>query len=370
MQPPPESHTYHEIISQGQVWKATLESFPAQFGAITEWAEQTRPVWRAQTSRPAGSHKVKGLGEEALIVGCGSTYYLALSVASFWRLLTGQPARALPASEVWLFPEYSLTAQPTMLLAISRSGETTETLKALEVFRERSTGVCLAITCYPQSTLVRLANHHLVAADAQEQSVAQTRSFSSMFLLALAAACRLGGRQDLLDQFAALPMAFGRLLEKYETLARGLAENPRVERVVYLGSGVNYGLACEAMLKMKELSLTPCEAYHFMEFRHGPKSVVDPGTLVVGIFSAAAHPLEAQVLQEMRQLGASTLAVAESGLRLPADYIVELHCGLNELVCRVLALPFLQLLAFYRARHKGLNPDHPANLEAVVRLQV
>lgn len=358
---PHESHTYREIISQGQSWKSTLESLPSQWGAISDWEECTQPVSQREA-------RVRGLGEEALIIGCGSTYYLSLSVASFWRSIVGQPARALPASEVWLFPESSLTVKPMTMLAISRSGETTETLRALEVFRSHSFGECLAITCYPQSSLARLADRLLVAVDAHEESIAQTRSFSTMFLLALAVACRLGGRQDLLDQMSALPAAFARLLEKYETLARGIAAINRFERMVFLGSGVNYGLACEAMLKMKELSLTPSEAFHFMEFRHGPISVVGPGTLVLGIISASASQAEAQVLQEVQKLGATTLAVVENGFGVTADYTVELHSGLAEPVSRILTLPVLQLVAFYRALHKGLDPDRPAHLEAVVRL--
>lgn len=350
----PESHTYREIMSQGQTWQAVLDALPEQLEAISNWVEH--PASMSLSSK------------EMLVIGCGSTYYLSLSVASFWRMLTRQPARALPASEIWLFPEFSLPEQPSRLLAISRSGETTETLKALEVFQSRSLGESLAITCYPQSSLARLADRCMVATAAQEQSIAQTRSFSSMFLLAQAAAYRLGGRPDLLDQLAALPGLFNPLVEKYEVLARQLAEDTRLERMVFLGSGMNYGLACEAMLKMKEMSLTPSEAFHFMEFRHGPKSVVGPGTLIIGLISASARQAEVQVLAEMRALGATILAVAESGADLAADYCIELNSGLDDLANRILALPALQLLGYYRALVKGLDPDHPTNLEAVVRL--
>lgn len=350
----PESHTYREIMSQGQTWRAVLESLPVQIEAVSSWAKHP-------ASMSSGS-------EEVLVIGCGSTYYLSLSAAAFWRRLVRQPARALPASEIWLFPEFCLLQQPSRLLVISRSGETTETLKALEVFRSRSLGESLAITCYPQSSLARLADRCLAVTAAQEQSVAQTRSFSSMFLLAQAVACHLGGRLDLLDQLAALSSLFDSLVEKYEALARQLAEDLRLERVVFLGSGMNYGLACEAMLKMKEMSLTPSEAFHFMEFRHGPKSVVGPGTLIIGLISASARQAEAQVLSEMRTLGATILAVAESGSDLAADYCIELNSGLDDLANRILVLPALQLLGYYRALEKGLDPDHPTNLEAVVRL--
>jgi glucosamine--fructose-6-phosphate aminotransferase (isomerizing) len=105
-----------------------------------------------------------------------------------------------------------------------------------------------------------------------------------------------------------------------------------------------------------------------MEFRHGPKSVVDPGTLIVGLVSEGARTQEALVLGEMRQLGATVLALAETGNGLPADYLVELRSGLDDLVARILTLPVLQLLAYYRALSRGLDPDRPTNLDAVVKL--
>lgn len=349
-----DSYTFQEIMSQSEAWSATLQAAKSQFNQIADFTERTRPV-----SRP---------GPLALFTGCGSTYYLSLSAAYLWSRLVGMPSRALPASEIWLFPEYTIPSQPTLLIAVSRSGETTETVKALNVFQQHGGKECLAITCYPESSLARQANRMLVTQGAQEQSIAQTRSFSSMFLLIQAAACRAGGRIDLLNQLSSLPQAFDRLVTAYLPLAKGLAENPKFERIIFLGSGVNYGLACEAMLKMKEMSLTPAEAFHFMEFRHGPKSVVARGTLIVGLVSEGAREQEALVLREVRGLGAAVLAVAEHGAGLPADYLVEMHSGLDDLTSHILALPMLQLLAYYRAVARGLDPDRPTNLDAVVKL--
>jgi glucosamine--fructose-6-phosphate aminotransferase (isomerizing) len=345
-----DGYTYQEIMSQGQVWAATLQTGNAQFDSIAELVERS------------------GSGSQAIFAGCGSTYYLSLSAAYMWTRLVGMPSRALPASEIWLFPDYTLPNQSALLVAVSRSGETTETVKAQDGFLQSDRGNCLAVTCYPESTLARKANHLLVAKDAQERSIAQTRSFSSMFLLILAAACRAGGYEDVLQQMSALPQAFERITAGYHTLAKRLAENPKFERIIYLGSGANYGLACEAMLKMKEMSLASAEAFHFMEFRHGPKSVVAPGTLIVGLVSETAREQEALVLREMRELGATVVAVADSGDGIPSDYVVELRSGLDELVSRILALPVLQLMAYYRALSRGLNPDKPTHLDAVVKL--
>ena len=105
-----------------------------------------------------------------------------------------------------------------------------------------------------------------------------------------------------------------------------------------------------------------------MEFRHGPKSVVTPGTLIVGLVSETAREQEALVLAEMRDLGATTLAIAELGAGISADYLVQLRSGLDDLANRILVLPVLQLMAYYRALSRGLDPDRPTNLDAVVKL--
>ncbi len=358
-----EQFTYREILSQSQSWEATLKTLASLPPAVVQRLKQLY----TERDQPG----------EILFTGCGSTYYLALSAASFWRRLTGSAALALPASELWLNPETIFgengeqtgSHRPFFLVAISRSGETTETLRAVERYSERIGGENLAVTCYPESSLARAAKYTLVTREAQEESFAQTRSFTSMYLLLQAAACMACENEVLLGQLRTVPNGFSRLIGDYKILVKGIAENTKLERIVFLGSGINYGLACEAMLKMKEMSLTPAEAFHFLEFRHGPKSVVAPDTLIVGLLDEAARQHEMLVLAEMRELGASVLAISSGKQTLPADFHIALQSGVDYIAERVLTLPLLQLLAYYRAVHKGLNPDRPTNLEAVVRLK-
>jgi glucosamine--fructose-6-phosphate aminotransferase (isomerizing) len=126
-------------------------------------------------------------------------------------------------------------------------------------------------------------------------------------------------------------------------------------------------LACEANLKMKEMSLTHSEPFHFLEFRHGPKSMVGLTAMVVGLLSDAQRAYEGAVLREMRQLGAKTLVLGErSDDREEVDIALESH--VPEEVRNVLYLPLLQLMAYHRAIAKGLDPDRPHNLDAVVSL--
>lgn len=342
------AYSYREIMSQGAAWRASIDHASPQVSSYKDWLRAPR--------------------RETLFIGCGSTYYLSLAAAARWQSITGTPARGVPSSEIWLFPQVQFSDEPPLLIAVSRSGETSETLRAIDVYNERFHSPWMAITCYPQSKMALASPHTLLTTGAEEQSIAQTRSFSSMLLMAQFAAYVAAGDQKRLEELRLLPLAFDRLVSHYEPLAHSLASDMNLKHFVFLGSGYHYGLACEAMLKAKEMSLTVSEAFHFLEFRHGPKSVVTPQTLVVGLLSEPAGAEENKVLAEMRALGARVVAIAETDDGVSADHVVEVKSGANDLARGILYLPFLQLLAYHRSMQNGLNPDQPTNLDAVVFL--
>jgi glucosamine--fructose-6-phosphate aminotransferase (isomerizing) len=269
-----------------------------------------------------------------------------------------------------LFPEIAFAPQmSTMLVAISRSGTTTETIDAVKFFKSGIGGPVAVITCDRQTPLAELADVCLTAPDAQEQSVAQTRSFSSMMVLAEALCGALAGRP--VEPLYSLPAAGERLLNVYHDLAQTLGTSPAIERFFFLGSGFLYGMACEAMLKMKEMSLSYSEAYHCLEFRHGPMSMVNEQSLIVGLLSESVQAHEAAVLHQMHARGAQILALSENGGGLAVSdrvHEVGLHSDMPAWARTVLYLPVLHLLAYHRAIFNHQNPDRPANLEAVVVL--
>jgi glucosamine--fructose-6-phosphate aminotransferase (isomerizing) len=167
-----------------------------------------------------------------------------------------------------------------------------------------------------------------------------------------------------------LPALGEQLISTHHDLARRLGQSPRFDRFYFLGSGLQYGLACEANLKMKEMSLSVSEAFHFLEFRHGPMSMVNERTLVVGLLSETARAEELAVLREMRALGAHSMVLADQPVSgQEADEQVCFHSGLPESSRAVLSLPILQLLGYYRAVANGQNPDQPHNLTAVIVLE-
>lgn len=342
----PGELTYREIISQPDAWAEALAAFEAREAAVAQ-------AWTAAAPR------------HVLFTGCGSTHYLSLSAAALFTGLTGVPATGRPASELILFFD-QVVPDPaeTLLIAVSRSGTTTETLAAVERFRAGGGRAVWVVTCYPDSPLATAADLVLPAAAAQEESVAQTRSFASMLLLCQALAACLGGADwRVLHRLPAL----GRdLIAAVEPLMMDVGGRLSDERLYFLGSGPFYGVASEAMLKMTEMSLTAAQAFHFLEFRHGPMSMVEPGTQVIGLLSPAAAGHEARVLDEMLAMGAAVLRLggADDG----ATWHVALPPGLPEWARLVLYLPPLQLLAYHRACAKGLDPDRPRHLSAVVYL--
>jgi glucosamine--fructose-6-phosphate aminotransferase (isomerizing) len=280
-----------------------------------------------------------------------------------YQELTRRSARAVPGGELLLNSQTVLTDQKTLLVAISRSGTTTETVKAVEKFKREKRGNVVVISNYDE-VLSRLADVNIVIDKGQEESVAQTRSFASMYVAATAMCARMAGREDLVEAMGKLPEVGNWVLGNYESYAKEIGENLSFDRFYFLGSGIRYGLACEVNLKMKEMTLTHSEPFHFMEFRHGPMSMVNENAVVIGMVSESNLSHEKAVLNEMRALGGKTVALAES------DAEVSFISQIPEQVRGVLYLPVLQLIAFYRSLAKGLNPDSPKNLTAVVKLNI
>lgn len=332
-------HTYNEIRSQAEAWAQALE------------------ISSASHLPTAGDY------EQVIFTGCGSTYYLSLAAAALYQELTGCPARAIPAGELILNSKTVLTNQKTLLVGISRSGATSETLKGVEDFKAQKRGEVVVISNY-DAALSKLADISMVILKGREQSVAQTRSFASMYVAACVFCARMAGRKDLVEAMVKLPEVGNWVISNSENLAKEIGENLNFDRFYFLGSGIRYGLACEVNLKMKEMTLTHSEPFHFLEFRHGPMSMVNQQAVVIGMLSDVNRSHEAKVLEEMNALGGRVIALGEK------DAEVQFGSDIPESVRGVLYLPVLQLMAFYRSVAKGLNPDKPNHLTAVVQLEL
>lgn len=334
--------TLREITNQTAAWAEAIEKANALASEIGRLA--------------IGSQR------QVICVGCGSTHYLALSVAALLQSRSGVVARAFPASELLLNPDSAYVDGDTILVALSRSGATSETARVVADFRARRLGKIVVVTNDAGSRIALNGDVVLAIAKGQEESVAQTRSFASMHVVA-AAIADLVGLAPLGSAYKEALTACGdRLIDEHAELARRLANDRQIAQVFFLGNGPRYGLACEASLKLKEMSQTVSEPFHFLEFRHGPISMVDGNTLVVGLVSESAYDHETAVLNEIQAIGGRTLSLGET------DTDVAFGSGVPDHVRNVLYLPVLQLFAYHRAVASGKNPDKPRNLTAFIEL--
>jgi glucosamine--fructose-6-phosphate aminotransferase (isomerizing) len=343
-----ESATYKEILTQTIAWEGAISNVMSQAAAL-------RALWD------------NGQFNQVVFSGCGSTYYLSLAAAALWQSLIDVPAKGAPGGELYLYPEATYSPAETgrtLLVAVSRSGTTSETVAATKRFKADNRGQVVVISNYGDTPLAQLGDVVIDLPEGQEESVAQTRSFASMYVAVTAVTALLAGRDELLAAMHRIPDAGRQLLTAYETEARSVGENLALDRFYFLGSGPRYGLACEVNLKMKEMSLTHSEPFHFMEFRHGPMSMVNERALIVGLLSGKNRAYEQAVLEEMKDLGGRVLTVGPAGADISFDD------QLPAAISNVLYLPALQLLAYYRAVAKGLNPDRPTNLTAVIELDL
>ena len=273
------SHTEREIRSQPAVWATTLA-----------------------TIDPHPAARMLRAADDVVVIGCGSTHYLAMTAAALLRD-AGVRAWSLPSSELLPSSQQQLVAPGgTVVLAISRSGTTTETTRAVEHCRRLGVQHVIAVTCDPESGLARHADLVLAAPDAQEQSVAQTRSFSTMTLIVSAVAGAVAGA-DLL-RLRALPDLADKALTSSRERMQSLAHSSALDAFFFLGSGPLFGIASEGMLKLKEMSLTSSEAYHGMEFRHGPMSMCGVNTSVISLVTPERRRLEDAVAHDLAALGA------------------------------------------------------------------
>lgn len=348
---PAGAHSLMEIVSQSDCWLACLESL-RQSGSLD------------QVSATFGD------AQEWLFIGCGSSYYVALCAAATMATFTGRRARAVPASELLLYPGLVLgPAKNLVPVLISRSGQTSEVLKAAEWLRNHSIPT-LAISCAEGQTLQTLASL-TVTLPADEKSTVMTRSFSSMLLALQNLAARLGKKSAEAKQLSEMPELAAPTLARLPDIVRTFVANHVFSDYICLGQGPYYGLACEYALKVTEMSVSYAQVFHTLEFRHGPKSVVNPENLLVFLLSEKGYEAEADLLEEMKSLGGTTLVVTNSAterVRANADLLIELALDVPEYLRLAPSLVPGQLLGLYTGLRKGLDPDSPRNLSRAVIL--
>jgi len=343
--------TIAEIISQPETWQQCL--------AVLD-----------QNGELSALDEVLPRDTEWVFVGCGSSFYLAQIAAATWSNLTGENARAMPASDILLFP--TLLPQACQPVLISRSGQTSEVLQVAAYFERRLSVKTLAITCGENTPIEEISSHLIKLRPADEESTVMTRSFTSMLIALQAFAAARSRRADIRDALRALSAQIEKRMDEVHSTIRSLAQSKAFADYVFLGQGPFFGVAQEAMLKVTEMSCSYAQSFHTLEFRHGPKAMVSPETLVTFFLSESGFREETAVLEEIKELGGTTLVVTDrvnSAIRRCADELVDIGLSLPEAAWPAAAVIPGQLLGFYAGIRKGFDPDRPRHLTRVVTLE-
>ncbi len=345
-------HTLSEIFSQPQCWNAC-------FAQLAASAELRAAV---QLSRSEA---------EWIFVGCGTSYYLAQAAASSFNYLK-LPARAVPASDLLMYPALTLRAGRDYIpVVISRSGRTSEAIRAAQMLEKDHNLRTIAITCADGQPLESACSVTLKLLDADERSTVMTRSFTSMLLGLQYLAATISGNDAFRRALVELPQQVEPLLTDGPQRLRLFVESRSFSDFVFLAQGPLFGIASECMLKVTESSSSYAQVFHSLEFRHGPKSIAGPETLITFLMSGTSYDAEIELLEEMKTLGAATMVIANrvvSRAQLASDFAIELGLQSPEYVQPAAFTIWGQLYGVYYGLKKGLNPDSPKNLTRVVEL--
>jgi len=288
-------------------------------------------------------------------------------------MITGNRAWAVPASEVLLFPDLVLNGsakcQPIL---VSRSGHSSEVVRAARYLEHTRNIRTLAISCTKGHPLeeISASTIHLLPAD--EKSVVMTRSFTSMLLGLQSLAAFLAGRKEITEGLRRLPAGVQAILDSVNPRIQEFVQARTFADYVFLGQGPLFGIASEGQLKVKEMSCSYAQVFHTMEFRHGPKAIVGPETLITFLLSETGYAPEREVLEEIKELGGTTLVItnqADAAARKQADFLVELKLESPECVRLAAYIVTCQLLGLYTGLKKGYDIDRPRNLARAVILK-
>lgn len=345
----------------------TLPEISSQHLAVSE-------AWNQAQQQQGWNDKYIGnpVYDEVIFIGSGSSYYQALTMASTFRRWLGKIAAAHPSSEIYLFPNNAASRKSKILfVGVSRSGESSEVILALKKVSKVDGWDSCGITCHEDSTMASIVDC-LVSPLGKEQSTVMTKSFSSMTYMMQLAIALASKDPQYVSELRLVRDHLDQVVRQSSALVKEYVPANRFNKYIFLGMGAYFGLAQEACLKLKEMSYVWTESYGTLEFRHGPKSVVDQETFVCILLSEQARSHELKVAQEMKDFGAKVLIItAQAGDDTSfADAVLDIGCiELSDEARSVLYLPAVQYFGYYTAIQRNVDPDHPRNLTQVVKIE-
>ncbi len=319
---------------------------------------------------------------EVFLIACGTSYHACLAASYMFSKLAFLPTYPVYASEFVEQHGKSVNIDST-ILAVSQSGETADTLAAVTCSQQRAATI-LGLTNTIGSTLTRVSRVYIGQQSGPEIGVAATKTFTSQLSVMAQIGLKLSKKrgkisQDemdyLADRLEKLPETVQTIILTQEQRVKQLAKKYKNAKIFFfLGRGINTATAYEGRLKLMEIAYVPSIAYPAGESKHGPISLIEPGFPVVFICArdGQTHKTIIGNIMEMKARGASIISIVEEGdeeIKSLSDDYIEVPKGIPEVLSPIPFVIPLQLLAYYMAIEKGINPDTPRNLAKSVTVK-
>ncbi len=340
---------------------------------IKEINEQDTAIQNTLTQRENVQQivdELKGDINRVVFVACGTSYHASLIGKYLIEPLAGIPTEVLLASEF----KYSARTldEKTLVIFISQSGETADTLKALDIANE--TSKTLAIVNVVGSSMTRRAQYVIQTQAGPEIGVAATKTYVSQLTAIYLFAGLLAGDEELLSKLEKVPDYINEILKDCDVIKQLSVKYRYAKDFFYLGRGYAYPTALEGALKLKEITYIHGEGYAAGELKHGPLALIDKGIPVVVLLPPGEN-LEKTMsnLEEVRARGADVLAIGarkDKEQFTHAKDIFLINDDVDEIIAPLVYIVPLQLLSYYVAISKeGVDPDKPKNLAKCVTVE-
>ena len=333
---------------------------------LGEYTQVTEPIAALEGMRDTGI-------ESMMILACGTSYHAGLIGKYVVEELLGIPVRAELASE---FNYYGQTLARTMAVVITQSGETADVLKAMRKLKDSGCRV-LAITNVVGSTASRLTDQTIYTRAGPEISVAATKSFIAQLMVLYWLAMTYSKADDrrlvsLIAGLRQLPSKVQQVLDDEEKVIECAQQLSSCDNVFFIGRGINFPVALEGALKLKEISYIHAEGYAAGELKHGPFALLGSNTPVIAIVTHdSTYEAVLTNIKEVKARGSPVIALAEEGdeaIDELADSVITVP-KVNALFSPVVNVVALQLLAYYTAKQRDCSIDFPRNLAKSVTVE-
>ncbi|MHC1623142.1 MAG: glutamine--fructose-6-phosphate transaminase (isomerizing) [Candidatus Methanospirareceae archaeon] len=318
---------------------------------------------------------------EVFLVACGTSYHACLAASYMFSKMAYLATHPVIASEFIEQQGMAVNINST-ILAVSQSGETADTLAAVDYARNRAATI-LGLTNVIGSTLTRVSRVYICQQSGPEIGVAATKTFTSQLSVLAQLALRVAkirGKvshrqiEEFEEKLKQIPDIVERTIEKNEEKTKQLAKKYRDKKIFFfLGRGISHATALEGRLKLLEIAYVPSIAYPAGESKHGPISLVEDGFPAIFICPRdETHKTIMGNIMEMKARGASIIAVIEEGdeeIKRIADDYIEIPGKVPGVLSPIPFVVPLQLFAYYMAVERGYDPDKPRNLAKSVTVK-